>query len=181
MANQIVRTAGALPFDAIPTYKITRYPLEEGWYKPFAQGQLVLAGEELVARLWAFEAAPERRSALALCLEPAPGRALAVGFSADGDAWCFIDGRPAPSPGRITPLGGEDLQGIYWGGMIHLGLGALEEALGEPARLQRRARLNLYKLLERGERPHLGAAFDFDPRKDLWAPGQLAAFSVEDF
>lgn len=177
MEHWIFQTGGQQPFDAVPAYKIVFYPGAQDGYKPFAQCQLLLAGDQLLARLWAFEVRPEPGSSLQLCLQPAPGRSLCVGFSAGGEAWCFADGAPAPLPGPVAPLGGEDLQGVYWGGMVHLPLAGCRALFGPQALQQPVVMANAYKLLQEGQRPHLGGLFPFDPRRALWAPGQLGAFS----
>ena len=109
--------------DALPVAKIIDYPLEERDYRPFAQNILCRLPGGYRLRMWAFEVSPGEDSELRAVL------ALFGNTGASLHARVWIEGEPRHQVtlyrnGEELPVedcefrnyGGEDLQGVYWGG-----------------------------------------------------------------
>jgi len=126
MAFKISVTAGHPNFETLPAAKVTSYPLAKEDYRPFAQARFLMGSEGLYLQLIAFEVTVSEQSRMHACfmlMEPS-----AVG----GEQWITltvkesgIDSFTAWQNGKllwqdneavsVTPIHGEDLQGIYWG------------------------------------------------------------------
>lgn len=170
-------------FEALPTYKITCYPLEKRAYKPFAQAQVCRTPTVFSVRLWAFEAKPRPGSRVEGVFA-APGRdgLLRVTGWADGRwsvAFC-----PAGETGKtlsaaVHPMAGDDFQGEYWGISVGIPRGEAEEALGlllEPGTV---VLGNFYKRSDDPEKPHRGCCWPADfSRGREYEPSSLAPFTV---
>lgn len=172
-------------FDAIPTYKITCYPLEKRAYKPFAQAQVCVTPRELAVRLWAFEALPRPASMVEAVFTPREGAALLrIRAWADGRWECRLFVPEGPREGKpldaiAHTMAGDDFQGEYWGISVGIPRQAAEEALG--LALEPGARLlgNFYKRSRDPEKPHDGSCWpaDFAGGRE-YALGSLAGFTV---
>ncbi len=170
-------------YDALPTYKITYYPLEKRDYMPYAQAQVCLTPAQLVVRMWAFEAFPRPDSRLeAVFAAPDGGRLLIPWVRADGAFGCLCraGGRDKNLDCLAHAVEGEDLQGVYWGIAIaldrdladrELGRGALREGGVLPG--------NFYKLSDDPDKPHQGAMAptDFTGGR-RYAPDALTPFQI---
>ena len=126
MAFKISVTSGHPNFETLPAAKVASYPLAKEDYRPFAQARFLMGSEGLYLQLIAFEVTVSEKSRLQACfmlMEPS-----AVG----GEQWITltvkesgIDSFTAWQNGKllwqdneavsVTPIHGEDLQGIYWG------------------------------------------------------------------
>lgn len=171
MPFQIFRVQNAAQLDSAPVALIAHYPLEKRDYKPYAQCNLCWSEDALLLRMWAFELSPppgSRLMALLYLWGEQPEIALAVtmepeepcSFSLyEEDSFHPI----APPEGfRLHPHSGEDLQGVYWGGLAALPL----SWLAQPGKIELEAGAalygNFYKLCPGPERAHLGSAFPAD-------------------
>ena len=152
-------------FDAIPTYKITCYPLEKRDYKPFAQAQVCLAPGELWLRLWAFEARPRPGSQVEAVLAPGEGDGLVrLSARADGSwrcVWRRPDGEEEPLEAAVRPMAGDDFQGEYWGVSAALPRPRVEQALG-PLEAGSVVLGNFYKRSRDPDKPHHGSCWPAD-------------------
>lgn len=170
-------------FDALPTYKITCYPLEKRDYKPFAQAQVCRAPGFFSVRLWAFEAMPRPRSMVeGVFASPQGEGLLRVAAWADG-RWDVRlrspDGEERDPGAAARPMAGDDFQGEYWGVQISIPRKKVEEALGfllEPGAV---VLGNFYKRSEDPEKPHHGSCWpaDFSHGRE-YEPPSLVPFTV---
>ena len=174
-------------WDALPVAKIINYPLERADYKPFAQARLCLTPDTFYLRLWAFEVYPEPSSSLAACfalpeagaggsylrLELTSGGVLSARFHQTGGGILPVEHRL----GEVKTFQGEDLQGIYWGGVIRLPVSLLSELFGGfPLGPGEHLKGNLYKLCT-GERPHYGCFYPVDfQAEDPFSPTYYGDF-----
>lgn len=169
-------------FDAIPTYKITDYPLEKRDYKPFAQAQVCRTPGALVVRLWAFEAMPRPGSMVeGVFTAPGSGRRIRVAARADGRRSCaaLAAGEERELPAEVRPMAGDDFQGEYWGISAAIPREAAEEALGlalEPGAV---VLGNFYKRSDDPEKPHRGSCWpaDFAGGRE-YEEDSMASFTV---
>ena len=172
-------------FDAIPTYKITDYPLEKRDYKPFAQAQVCVTPRELVVRLWAFEAMPRPASMVEAVFTSRAGEGvLRVRAWAEGRWECRLSTPGGPREGRpldaiAHTLAGDDFQGEYWGVSVGIPRRVAEEALG--LRLEPGAKVlgNFYKRSRAPGKAHDGSCWpaDFAGGRE-YGLGSLAEFTV---
>ena len=143
MAYKIRKINGTPRLDALSVAKIIDYPLEERDYKPFAQCAACISGGRLYIRMWAFEAMPAISSELRSVLHLFKDKSLALNLrlyvkeqmmvlpeceiflSRDGEHTADIAGY------ELHNHSGEDLQGIYWGGLVEIDLQKLAEMGGE--------------------------------------------------
>lgn len=169
-------------FDALPTYKITCYPLEKRDYKPFAQAQVCCTPEALAVRLWAFEAKPRSGSAVEAVFSGGGERLLRISAWADGRQRVYFhsaDGEERDLTADARPMAGDDFQGEYWGVFFSIPRREAEEALGvllEPGAV---VRGNFYKRSDDPEKPHCGSCWpaDFLCGKE-YGPPSLVPFTV---
>lgn len=189
MSFQIFKVKNAAELDSAPVALISSYPLEERDYKPYAQCNLCLSGDSLLLRMWAFELSPPAGSnlmALLYLFEDKPSVALGVtlrpgeecGFSLyEGGEFSPL----APPEGfRLHPHSGEDLQGVYWGGLAALPLEWLA-GMGTP-RLRGGDAIagNFFKLCPGPQMAHYGSFFPADflgNPYDLKSMGELLVVS----
>lgn len=170
-------------FDALPTYKITDYPLEKRDYRPFAQAQVCVTPGELVVRLWAFEAKPRPGSMVEGWFAPRRGVwRLRVAAWADGKANCRLlspEGGPRELDAAIRPMAGDDFQGEYWGVTAAIPRRPVEDALGVSLEPGAVVLGNFYKRSSDPEKPHHGSCWpaDFAGGKE-YEPCSLAPFTV---
>jgi len=169
-------------FDAIPTYKITDYPLEKRDYKPFAQGQLCVTPGSLMARLWAFEARPRPQSMVECVLTARQGRTLLrLAAWADGRWRCLASAPEGDRPldAIAHTMAGDDFQGEYWGVSVAVPRRLAEEALGISLEPGAEVLGNFYKRSRDPEKPHDGSCWpaDFAGGREYALPS-LAAFTV---
>jgi len=189
MAFQVSMVSQPPVFDSLPVAKILRYPLEKRDYKPYAQSCVCVSAQSLYLRMWAFEVSPMPGSSLrcVLYLYPdTPDRALGVDLRCDGAASCSIleDGEPVKvcAPGgavRLTPFGGEDLQGVYWGGALQIDVDVLER-WGGATRLVVGESFwgNLYKLGDYPGFAHKGSFYPADFAGRPYARESMGEFQI---
>ena len=170
-------------FDALPTYKITRYPLEKRDYKPFAQAQVCRTSESLWVRLWAFEAKPRPASRLEAVFAATGGEGLLrVTAWADG-RWSVRSGSANGEERELDadahPMAGDDFQGEYWGISVSIPRERAEEALGLSLEPGATVPGNFYKRSDDPEKPHHGSCWpaDFADGRE-YGPSSLAPFTV---
>ena len=170
-------------FDALPTYKITCYPLEKRDYKPFAQAQVCRTPEVFSVRLWAFEAKPRSRSMVeGVFAAPNGDGLLRISAWADGRwsvRFCSADGKERELAAAAHPMAGDDFQGEYWGIQIAILRDKAEEVLGlslEPGTV---VLGNFYKRSDDPEKPHHGSCWpaDFAGGRE-YQPPSLVPFTV---
>lgn len=161
-------------FEALPVAKIIHYPLEKRDYKPFAQCRACTSPQGLVLRMWAFEAIPPEDSRLTaifsffpelgdrrieLTLDCAHGPSAFV--RENGTRKAFAEwGLPAP---LYANFGGEDEQGVYWGGTLtlpHESIGKLYA--GRTLSAGQAVLGNFYKLCENPDHLHYGSFHPVD-------------------
>lgn len=189
MQYKVSKISGAPQFDSLPIVKITHYPLEKRDYKPYAQCILCAGQDALTLRMWAFEVSPPAASSLrcVLYLYPdAPEQALYVDIHPSGQvqAGLLKDGVPSGSEldgPELTarPLGGEDLQGVYWGSTITLPLDALT-AFGGAVELEPGCKLrgNFYKLCTEPPYVHAGSCFPADFTGNPYTVDNMGTFQI---
>lgn len=152
--------------DALPTYKITDYPLEPRDYKPFAQTRLCMTPGELVLEMWAFEMNPRPESHLvAVFTTQSSQNLLFVESWSGGEVNCFVRTPSGQRPLTIIShsLRGEDLQGFYWGSTVSVPKSLLEELFGKGSASVGHTLLgNLYKLSDSREKSHKGSLHPAD-------------------
>ena len=121
MAFKISVTAGHPNFETLPAAKVTSYPLAKEDYRPFAQARFLMGSEGLYLQLIAFEVIVSEKSRIRASFMPKNEAAwitLTVGekgidsFTAWENGEILWQDNDAVS---VTPIHGEDLQGIYWG------------------------------------------------------------------
>ncbi len=152
-------------FDAIPTYKITSYPLEKRDYKPFAQAQICVTPTRLVLRLWAFEAHPKPLSMVEGVFTARRSQAvLRVAAWAEGrwNATLRTPGGERPLDAIAHTMAGDDFQGEYWGASVSMGRQVLEEALETPLVPGAVLLGNFYKRSRDQQKPHHGSCWPAD-------------------
>ena len=187
MSFKVFRISNLSELDTLPVAVIKDYPLEKRDYKPYAQCNICLDEHSLFVRMWAFELSPPQGSELRGVFALFPGRpelALALSLGPDGScAFALREGsgrerRINPPPGfALHPHSGEDLQGVYWGGLAALPFDWLE-SLGGPLGLSSGAEFagNFYKLCPGPEMAHSGSYFPADFTGDPYAPGSMGRF-----
>ena len=187
MSFKVFRIASLSELDTLPVAVIKDYPLEKRDYKPYAQCNICLDSASLFVRMWAFEVSPPQGSELrGLFYIFAQNRELALRFSLRPDGSCafylYEEGgqeRPInPAPGfALHPHNGEDLQGVYWGGLAALPLDWLE-SLGGPLSLGGEFYGNFYKLCPGPEMRHDGSFFPADFAVYPFAGDSMGVFEV---
>ncbi len=171
MPFKMFRVNSAAELDSAPVALTAHYPLEKRDYKPYAQCNLCWNDDALLLRMWAFEVSPPPGSELKALLylwEERPDTALAV--TMEPEEKCafslYRDGEfqivSPPEGFHLHPHSGEDLQGIYWGGLVTLPKSWL--AQWGKVRLKAGAVIpgNFYKLCPGPEMAHQGSAFPVD-------------------
>ena len=173
MPFKVFRITSLSELDTLPVAVIKHYPLEKRDYKPYAQCSICLDSASLFVRMWAFEVSPPDGSELlGLFYLFAQNRELALGLSLRPDGSCAFylreqagGERPLnPPPGfALHPHNGEDLQGVYWGGLTALPFDWLE-GLGGPLSLDAGSEFygNFYKLCPGPQMAHSGSFFPAD-------------------
>lgn len=182
LESMICILPGPPKFDAIPTYKITCYPLERRDYKPFAQAQVCVTPKVLAIRLWAFESRPKPLSRVeAVFGRPDRAPSLRVTAWAEGRWRCVRGAAPEELPldAGVRPMAGDDFQGEYWGISLTLSRSLAEEALGLALEPGAAVLGNFYKRSCDPEKPHDGSFWpaDFAGGREYDRPS-LARFTV---
>jgi len=186
MQFKVFRISALSQLDSLPVAVIKDYPLEKRDYKPYAQCNICLDDHTLFIRMWAFEVSPPEGSELRGVFYLFPdksGMALAVSMRPNGGCDFFLleDGKQRavnPPQGFVPhPHNGEDLQGVYWGGLAALpfdwlqsldgkvSLGADESFLG-----------NFYKLCPGPAGEHKGSFFPADFLGDAYNEEGMGEF-----
>lgn len=121
-------------FDALPTAKITQYPLEKGPYKPYAQASVSVSAEALAIRMMAFEAITTPQSKLLAVMYPyqdQPDTVLFVQSTSEKQngtsVWLKKGEEILYLATQAQHREGEDLQGIYWGWDVLIPRSELEQ------------------------------------------------------
>jgi len=188
MSFKVFRISGLSQLDSLPVAVIKDYPLEKRDYKPYAQCNICLDERSLFVRMWAFEVSPPEGSELrgVFYLFPdKPEVALAVSFRPDSGCDFFLleggEQRAINPPQGFAPHphNGEDLQGIYWGGMASLPLDWLE-SLGGRVKLGPGDAFpgNFYKLCPGPAQEHKGSYFPADFPGDPYHQKSMGQFLV---
>jgi len=169
-------------FDAIPTYKITRYPLEKRAYKPFAQAQVCVTPRNLAVRLWSFEALPRPASMVEALFTPRESQTLLrVRAWANGRWDCLLQTPEGERPldAIAHTMAGDDFQGEYWGISAAIPRRGIEEAFALPLEPGAVLLGNFYKRSRDPEKPHDGSCWpaDFAGGRE-YGLGSLRAFTV---
>jgi len=185
MTYHVKRITDELQLEALPVAKITRYPLEERDYKPYSQGIACVTEDKLILRMWAFEVAPSPASHLRCVLylfRDVPERALCVDVFPAGLAqarWMINgelrEGTAPPAGFAVQELGGEDLQGVYWGALVRIPLDALGEGTLLPVPGGEFPG-NFYKLCDEDPLRHSGSCFPADFKGNPYAADQMGVF-----
>lgn len=170
-------------FEALPTYKITCYPLERRDYRPFAQAQVCRTPTLFSVRLWAFEAMPRPVSRVEAVFAAANrGGLLRVVGWADGRRRVSLrcaDGTERDIAAAAHPMAGDDFQGEYWGVSVGIPREEAEEALGVSLEPGAVVPGNFYKRSDDPEKPHHGSCWpaDFSGGRE-YGPTSLVPFTV---
>lgn len=187
MPFSVFRVKGAAQLDAAPVAVVTHYPLERRDYKPYAQCNLCLEEESLLLRMWAFEVSPpegsELRAVLYLFAERPELAFQAVITPQGGYRFSLREGdretalEPPPSF-HLHPHSGEDLQGVYWGGLAVLPLEWLRQ-VGKTA-LETGASFagNFFKLCPGPVMAHQGSYFPADFTQNPFGREGMGEFTV---
>ena len=188
MPFKVCRVSGGARLDSLPVAVIKNYPLELRDYKPYAQCNICLDENNLLLRMWAFEVSPPQGSELravfylfphrpdtALHVVIRPGGECEIALCANG---IFTTQKP-PDGFRLRPHNGEDLQGVYWGGLAHLPLSWLDSlADGVGLSLGGSFLGNFYKLCEGPVFAHKGSYFPADYQSGCFGKKSMGEFLV---
>ncbi len=169
MAFKISTLADGGELETLSVAKIINYPCERAEYKPFAQGRICVTPKGLTVQLWAFEVTPSAHSSLAVALQRAggdlmvaelfSGGALVVKQGHDSASLAVREDDTALRP-TLEPFWGEDLQGVYWGGIMTFPTHELERFWGEGCLEAGQAlQGNMYKLSSDPDKGHRGSFF----------------------
>lgn len=122
MPFKISIASGHPNYETLPAAKIISYPLAKEDYRPFAQARLMLGQEGLYLQMIAFEVtvSPLSRLSASLSLDAKDGLWISLSAGETGiDSFAAWQGdKPLWQENdavSLTPIQGEDLQGIYWG------------------------------------------------------------------
>jgi len=188
MSFKVFHIASLAQLDSLPVAVIKEYPLEKRDYKPYAQCNICLDEQTLFLRLWAFEVSPPEGSELrgVFYLFPEqPKRALVVSIRPEGGfAFSLLeDGQERtinPPQGFLPhPHNGEDLQGIYWGGLAALPFDWLVSLGGKLSLdMEDAFKGNFYKLAPGPQRTQKGSYFPADFSGDPFSADSMGDFSV---
>ncbi|HHY52306.1 MAG TPA: hypothetical protein GX499_03575 [Clostridiales bacterium] len=171
MPFKMFRVNSAAELDSAPVALIANYPLEKRDYKPYAQCNFCWNEEALFLRMWAFELTPppgSRLTALLYLWEEQLQKALAVTMEPEEKCTLSLYENGAfqpvepPEGFRLHPHSGEDLQGVYWGGLATLPKSWLEQWGRVPLQAGAVMRGNFFKLCPGPEMAHQGSAFPAD-------------------
>jgi hypothetical protein len=138
--------------------------------------------------MWAFEVLPPPGSVLKAVLylfADKPEAALSITISPEGNCAFALTKTgadqeiPAPDGFRLHPYNGEDLQGIYWGGLIELPLKWLS-SLGGRVSLNTGDTFygNFYKLCDGEKYKHFGSFYPADFFEGPYLPTSCGKFLV---
>ena len=188
MPFKVFRLASLSELDTLPVATIKDYPLERRDYKPYAQCNICLDEATLFVRMWAFEVSPPEGSELRgvfYFFVQQPGLALVLSLRPDGSsAFSLLEKgkQHAINPPQgfvLHPHNGEDLQGVYWGGLAALPLDWLE-SLGGPLYSHGADQFagNFYKLCPSSQMTHSGSFFPADFTGDPYARDSMGQFVV---
>ncbi|MCL2856694.1 MAG: hypothetical protein FWE19_03075 [Oscillospiraceae bacterium] len=189
MSFKVFHISSLSELDTLPVAVIKDYPLEKRDYKPYAQCNICLDSRSLFVRMWAFELSPPQGSELrgVFYLFPQkPELALALSLKPDGScAFSLLEESGLerainpPSGFALHPHNGEDLQGIYWGGLAALPLDWLE-TLGGTLNLDEGRALagNFYKLCPGPEMAHSGSFFPADFAGDPYSGDSMGRLVI---
>ena len=189
MSFKVFRISSLSELDTLPVAVIKDYPLEKRDYKPYAQCNICLDKASLFVRMWAFEVSPPQGSELRgvfYIFREKPGLALVLSLRPNGSyAFSLLEEngqeRPVNPPQgfALFPHNGEDLQGVYWGGLAALPLDWLE-SLGGPLNLKDGSEFagNFYKLCPGPEMAHSGSFFPADFAVYPFAVDSMGMFEV---
>ena len=191
LSFKISKITGAPSFDSLPVAKITRYPLEERDYKPYAQCILCVNNEALILRMWSFEVSPLPASSLRCVLylfRDKPRDALCVDIYSTGHVHAsLLHGGQSAEDGTVLQkeefttreLGGEDLQGVYWGNTVTIPLDCLRR-LGGALDLNPGGSFpgNFYKLCSQEPFVHSGSCFPADFAANPYARNSMGELQV---
>ncbi|MGI6404516.1 MAG: hypothetical protein ACOX0K_10010 [Oscillospiraceae bacterium] len=187
MPFKMFRVNSAAELDSAPVALTAHYPLEKRDYKPYAQCNLCWNEDALLLRMWAFELSPPPSSQLMALLylwEEQPHTALAV--TMEPEEICtfslYKQGvfQPIEPPQnfRLHPHSGEDLQGVYWGGLATLPKRWLEQWGEVPLKAGAKMWGNFFKLCPGPEMAHQGSAFPADFLGDPFDRKSMEQFLV---
>ncbi len=188
MTFKVSKVQGQPQFDSLPVAKITLYPTEERDYKPYAQCVLCVGPTYLALRMWAFEVSPPETSLLraVFYLFQNKDKALYVDLPSTGEVHIGVMENAAPEPPvtapdsvMYKPFGGEDLQGVYWGGTLYIPF-TLLESLGGETIIGESDRFwgNFYKLCSQEPFVHQGSAFPADFSDNPYTIDNMGSFLV---
>jgi len=190
MPFKVFRVSSLSELDSLPVATIKHYPLEKRDYKPYAQCNICLDGASLFVRMWAFEVSPPQGSELRgvfYLFREQPELVFVLSIKPDGSCAFSLEAEGGvferainPPPGFVLhPHNGEDLQGVYWGGLAALPLDWLE-SLGGPLNLEDGSGEfygNFYKLCPGPEMAHSGCFSPADYAFDYTGDG-MGVFAV---
>lgn len=130
-------------WDWLPVMKITKYPFEQGAFKPFAQAQFCYKiNDGLFIKLISFEVSPVRNitennnkkiftDSLLTAIVGNNKKYISVSFNKNNQYFIkeYKNNNIIFEKIDIVPVEGEDLQGIYWGGFFVITESILEKYL----------------------------------------------------
>lgn len=122
MSFKISIASGHPNYETLPAAKIISYPLAKEDYRPFAQARFLIGQEGLYLQMIAFEVTVSPRSRLSASFSPDTDSNLWINLTAGEsgiESFCAWQGEhllwQENDAVSLTPIHGEDLQGIYWG------------------------------------------------------------------
>ena len=194
MPFKISVTSGHPNYETLPAAKIISYPLAKEDYRPFAQARFLVGAEGLYLQMIAFEVTVSPRSRL--CASFSPEELTSV----EGQRWITLtagesglDSFTAWQDGKllwqeqeavsVTPIHGEDLQGIYWGFQALI---PYETMLRLWPEFQFRAgemiRGNVFKTCDDPQREHYGSFFPADfSAENIYGPENFGDFILVNY
>lgn len=180
MAYRVKRFSGEPDFEMLEAAVLFNFPLEKRDYKPYSQARVCIAQGGLYLQFHSFESQPPDGSAMVASFYfPPSSGTLAVRIEKSGNnsvVWHVGDDKTREAPGAsVHMFDGEDLQGVYWGADVFVGLdSALMDALCPGADFLG----NFYKLCENEAHPHYGCFYPADFKKPLYAQENMGGFTV---
>lgn len=185
MAFKVKLFHTAPDFEALQVAKLDFYIPEHASYRPYSQAHVCFSPKGLHVQLLSFEtfSPPDSLLQATLCFPGARGGIFTLRLFADGryDAQLAADClAPCIELEDVTlhPISGEDLQGVFWGGLFTLKFASY---VGFDPRPGAAFTGNFYKLCDDPARAHRCSFYPADFIKPLSAPENLGEFTIIDY
>lgn len=185
MAFKVKLFHNAPDFEALQVAKLDYYIPDHASYRPFSQAHVCFSPQGLHVQLLSFEtfSPPESLIQATLCFPGQRGGVFTLQLFADGryDVQFAATGAAesvSVAETALHPITGEDLQGVFWGGLFTLPLDRYVDFAPKPDAVFTG---NFYKLCDDPARAHRCSFYPADFKKPLSAPENLGDFTIIDY